>query len=308
MISLITKNNIKTNFPAFLWWYRTIRSTVNFFLAKLQRIVLKYQIISEYKNVDGELAELVQFTRTNGVSMIPYNFTLIYRKFDINVIYDETNKYNYVPYANEKIYYPNEMNPEEISFAFRQALMEQDTDSPHKYVSDYLEFNFEESAVLLGASDGIFCLSIIDKFNKVYLFEPDKKWHIPMELTLSKYKDKISIISKYASDVTDDSSITLDDFCKLTGPISFVQADIEGYEMQMLNGARTLLSGSRNLKLSISSYHRQNDAGDITSLLNKYGYITKPSTGYMIMWMQLPLRKPYLRQGVIYAKRHHCLK
>jgi len=248
--------------------------------------------------------EIISFLEENEVQMIPYEFTKKYKAEDITIYTEHESKYQYVIVDNNKVFFPKEYNSEEIRTSVALALMEQDNNSPHKYLSSKVHIEDGDTALLIGASDGIFCLSIIEKAKKVYLFEPDIKWSIPLTLTLDKFIDKVEIIDKYISDTDDDESITLDNFFNSKKEsVNFIQADIEGFETKLLLGAKNILNQSNKLKLSICAYHKDADFTELSNLLINEGFNISSSPGYMIMWMQVPCKAPYLRKGVIYASK-----
>ena len=53
-----------------------------------------------------------------------------------------------------------------------------------------------EIVVDIGAADGNFGLSIIEKVSKLYLFEPQKSWHKALQATFKPWEDKVEIVSK----------------------------------------------------------------------------------------------------------------
>ncbi len=292
---------IKSKFPhlASVWRGGFVKKT------ERQRQKLRNVIRNYYRRTnDEEIKKITSFLIENEVQMIPYEFTKKYQAGDVTVYTDRASEYPYAIVDNNKVFFPKEFNSEEIRTRVALALMEQDNDSPHKYLSDTINIEPGDTAVLIGASDGIFCLSIIEKTKKVYLFEPDKKWSMPLKLTLGKYIDKVEIIDKYISDMDDDENITLDNFFKSKKEsVNFIQADIEGSEKKLLFGGKNLLNQSNRLKLSICAYHKDSDFTELSNLLISAGFNISSSSGYMIMWMQIPCRAPYLRKGVIYASK-----
>src|SRR6185369_6320776 len=286
MIKDKVKSYIKSRFPHLvtIWRGDLVKKT------ERQRLRLRSVIINYYKNTnDKEIMEIISFLEENEVQMIPYEFTKKYKAEDITIYTEHESKYQYVIVDNNKVFFPKEYNSEEIRTSVALALMEQDNNSPHKYLSSKVHIEDGDTALLIGASDGIFCLSIIEKAKKVYLFEPDIKWSIPLTLTLDKFIDKVEIIDKYISDTDDDESITLDNFFNSKKEsVNFIQADIEGFETKLLLGAKNILNQSNKLKLSICAYHKDADFTELSNLLINEGFNISSSPGYMIMWMQVP--------------------
>ncbi|MDR2803364.1 MAG: hypothetical protein LBB22_03625 [Treponema sp.] len=72
----------------------------------------------------------------------------------------------------------------------------------------------------------------------------------------------------------------------------------------MLRGSEKTLASAKDLRLSVCTYHRQNDACELEAILKKHGFATSYSDGYMILWgFDEQLKEPYLRRGVIRAKK-----
>jgi hypothetical protein len=191
---------------------------------------------------------------------------------------------------------------------------EQDILSPHRYVTagnhmigtidrtdDYRESEFivnnGDVVADIGSADGNFSLSIIDVASHIYVFEPDNAWLEPLKHTFEKYKNKITIINKYVSDIDSEDSITLDTFFK-DKKIDFVKADIEGFEYKMLLGAKNLLVNRRTTKWACCTYHKTNDAEQLQEYLRDLGYSTYFTRGLMAFGNE----PPYLRKGIIRAE------
>ena len=299
------KRFLKAHFPGLLNFIRKIRSLYYPLLIKKQRERLRTLIKCHYKTTsDNETLDILSYLETNPVEIIPYEFTKECRACDIRVMRDDNSDYPYVILDGNRVYFPKEMDSEEIRNAVAEALIEQHDKSPHRYLTEQFNIDYGDTAIFVGASDGIFCLSVIDQLKKVYLFEPDIKWFAPLNLTFAPWRGKVEVIQKYVSNTNDPQSVTLDSFLAARNEhVNYIQADIEGAEKELLLGARDTLAKSDKLKLSICCYHAQADQLELSEILRAKGYGIMYSRGYMVMWMQLPCKKPYLRKGVIYASR-----
>ena len=79
--------------------------------------------------------------------------------------------------------------------------------------------------------------------------------------------------------------------------------DIEGAEIDAILGAREVLTRS-NSKLSVCSYHKENDAENIRFLLNAMNYKTGVSKGYMFfIWDEGIFETMDFRRGIVYARK-----
>lgn len=267
---------------------------------------LPSQIINYYRDSNNnEIKDIVSFITENGIHMIPYDFIFKYKTEDVKVYYDDNVQYPYVIIGKNRVYFPRDITSNEIQKSVTTAFIEQQEEkSPHRYLSENIKFKNDDVAVLVGASEGIFCLSIIDKLRKVYLFEADEQWITPLKLTFAPYENKVKIVQKFVSSIDEGNLVSLDNFFSQIGEeVNYIQADIEGNEKKLLDGAKRILSG-KNIKLSICCYHNQEDQEEFSSFLSKYGFEINYSNGYMLLWMQVPCKKPYLRRGVIYASKN----
>ena len=108
----------------------------------------------------------------------------------------------------------------------------------------------------IGSAEGNFSLSIIDKVKKIYLFESDPEIIQALRVTFEPWKEKVIIVNKYVSDETDDNFITLDSFFADKEAPTFLKIDVEGAEYAVLQGAKNILSTTKQMKIAIAAYHR----------------------------------------------------
>jgi len=260
----------------------------------------KNMFLKYYKNSTNDvIIEATKFFRTSGVTMMPFKFTLKYQE-QVKVNKDHSSGYPYVIIGGRNVFFPK-MSNKKIASAVRNALMEQDKESPHKYIQKINDLQ-GNTAILIGSSDGIFALEIIDSFERIFLFECDPDWIAPVTLTLSPYKNKCVIVNKFVSNINTSNHITLDTFFKnYNFPISFMQHDVEGNSLSILEGAKNMLTYN-NINLSIACYHTEDEAHKINTFLTEIGYKCSFSEKFMFLWMQ-KLKEPYLREGVLYANK-----
>jgi hypothetical protein len=187
-------------------------------------------------------------------------------------------------------------DPNYIKVLYRSLLIEQDTNSPHRYVDSYGEL---DGKILLdvGAAEGIFALDVIERVKKAYLFECEEEWLEPLEKTFQPWKEKVEFVHKYVSNVDNESCITLDTFAENNGVDNlFIKMDIEGEELNALLGAQKLLKNAKNASLAICTYHTDNDAETISNLLTSLGYQCEFTPGWLLVDSQL-------RKGVCRGRR-----
>ena len=139
----------------------------------------------------------------------------------------------------------------------------------------------------------------------MYLFEPDPRWLEPLNRTFKDYRDKVELIPRFVSNVTDDKNITIDDALPdLRGKNIFLKMDIEGAEPLALRGAKRILTNNK-VKASICSYHNADDLIKIKSIMQSYGYKTSTSAGWMIfIWDPKIYDTADFRKGIVYAENY----
>lgn len=162
-------------------------------------------------------------------------------------------------------------------------MIEQDKRSAHRYVDSYEELK-GKTLLDIGAAEAIFTLDTIEYIDHAYLFECDDAWIETLEATFAPWKDKITIVRKYVSDVDDDNNITLDRFIQDEGRSIdnlFLKMDIEGYERKALKGAVYLLEHGWQIGGSVCIYHLHDDKKVIESELKNFNLKTSIQPGYL---------------------------
>src|SRR5262245_49939346 len=156
------------------------------FAVAIQRRRLRDLIIRLHGSTqDPEIAPIIDYLRRHPEITVPldarppYDFADQFSPESITVEFDDRERHPFVLVNGDRIYFPPEYSHDEIRLRVSIALMEQHPDSPHLYVDGRCQFGPDANAVLAGASDGIFALSIRDRLRKAYLFEPNSAWHKP---------------------------------------------------------------------------------------------------------------------------------
>jgi hypothetical protein len=267
-----------------------------------KRNIIKF-LKSNIEHQNQEKLEILNYLRHNRKNVFPYYFTKKYHSEHITVYMDDDSDMKYVLHENKRMYFPISWDIEKIQSYYNSLLIEQDIDSPHRY--EYSDFcvNYGDVVADVGAAEGIFSLSIIEKAKKVYLFEGNEIWINPLQMTFEPYRDKIITVNNFISDASDNNSISLDDFF-IDKDINFLKVDIEGSELKLLMGAKSILSKRRNLKIVLCTYHKHNDEHIFSDLLIKNGFKINFSKGYMLFMEDTELTRPYLRRGLIRAQKN----
>ena len=253
---------------------------------------------------DSEKQNIVNFLKRNRFIILPYEFVKKYNRDNV-VVYTDSNM-KYVLHDNKRMYFPSNWTEGRVKGYYTWLLAEQDGDSPHHYETAGFHVRDEDIVADIGAAEGIFALSVVEKVKKIYLFECETAWSEALERTFEPWKDKVTIVNRYISDCTDNTSITLDEF--LDGSkIDFIKGDIEGAEIKLLAGAKETLAKERNLRIVLCTYHRENDQRDLDRMLKESGFQTEFSKGFMIYINDKKLGPPYLRRALIRATKSEVL-
>jgi hypothetical protein len=267
------------------WALLKHRNPERYKLLKMQREQLfKSSSLEERAKTDIEIRTILRYCRKNFDIFIPYDFTKKYMPENVKVYIDGNSKY--VLFLNKRMYFPEKFTKEMTRFYFASVLREQDLASPHRYESENFAVQEDDIVADVGAAEGIFALSVIEKVKKIYLFECEEKWLEPLQKTFAPWSDKVEIIHKYVSDYDSSDNMTLDAFCRDgKREINFIKADIEGAEIAMLKGARDTLVRQKKLRLALCAYHRETDAEDLREILENNRFQVKFSAGYLIPYM-----------------------
>lgn len=180
--------------------------------------------------------------------------------------------------------------------------MEQDAQSPHCYLTTNFDVSANDHVLDVGCAEANFSLSVIERVSHITLFEVDNGWIEAIKMTFKPWIDKVTIVNKFVSNLTNDDNIKIDDYAK-DHAVTFIKADVEGAEEMVLAGAMNFLNSAQQIKVAITTYHKQHHAETIHNILTSAGLSCQYSKGYMILKNQGNLKKPYLRRGLIYAEK-----
>jgi hypothetical protein len=267
-------------------------------------LIVQYFRKRKNEIVDEETAQVIRFFQKNSFEMLPYEFVRKRHIIKGDSYFDTDTNMWYIIHENKKMYFPRSWEAGRCERYYDTLLIEQDSNSPHRYETP--DFHVESGDIVadMGAAEGIFGLTNIEKVRKLYLFECNNEWIEALKKTFEPWNEKVCIINKYISNTTCENDITLDDFSAgIELPINFIKADIEGAEVQLLQGGTRILSSQKDLRMLLCTYHRQNDADNIKQILLDNGFLTEFTKGYMIFSSDSDLAEPYLRRALIRAKK-----
>jgi FkbM family methyltransferase len=161
-----------------------------------------------------------------------------------------------------------------------------DPDDWHYYTVPETPVLEDDIVVDCGAAAGLFTYLYAGRCRKVYAIDPSPTFIETMEMTFSGFSN-VEIIPAALSDregllhlsaagihsrLTEDDGIpvkveTLDNLFYNAGkPITFIKADLEGYDVKALLGARKLI-GKYLPKIAITTYHHASHAKQISDYL-----------------------------------------
>ena len=266
---------------------------------------LQQFMIKKYEDsLDPIIQDTLEYWKTHDISV--YN-QHVKEGTSYKVFFDED-----LPYINfktvsgktHKMYFPkSEFSQPNDDNYISNLLTEQQPTSPHLYIKGTHKINAGDIVIDAGVSQGNFALRYIDLCSKMYLFEPAEDWQEPLHRTFKDFGDKVEIIPKFVSNITDGENITIDDALPdLRGENIFLKMDVEGAEPLALQGAKRILTNNK-VRASVCTYHFAEDLVKVKSIFQDYGFKTSTSAGYMVfLWDPNIWNTADFRKGIVYAE------
>lgn len=246
--------------------------------------------------------------KTNSFNIFPYAQE---KKIESQIICNIDNDYSlpYIIHNGHKLFFPQKWSSEQCISYYRDLIERENllggnftTKAPHQYQTE--SFKIESNDILLdiGCAEGLLALDSIDHVKFIYLFEGDPQWIPALSATFAPFKNKVKFFSKYVLDKESNNSISLNSlFNNTTKESFFVKMDIEGAEKTVLIGNNSFFTSQNNIKLACCTYHKKNDAKQISNLLETWHYSYSFSDGYMLYFADEDFSYPYFRKGLIRA-------
>lgn len=266
---------------------------------KMKLFHTDYERLWEYRD------EIEYMKKENKLIMFPYSFIEKYQKEDIEVLFDSELKLPYVHHKGKRLYYPADMAEDSIRSMYTSILVEQDMESPHRYLAENYEFEENDIFMDIGSAEGNMALEMAEKAKVIFLFEMQDRWIPALHATFAPWQEKTHIIHKMAGDTVSDGETTVDEILKEYLPAGniYIKIDAEGSEKKIIQGAEHTLK-TRNVKCACCTYHRQEDAEELKEIFEKRGFIYEFSKGYTLFKAQKGLKYPYFRKGLIRVKNY----
>ena len=187
-----------------------------------------------------------------------------------------------------------------------------DTNDWHYYQKEHTEVENGEIILDIGTAEGLMPLTVIDKCEHVYMVEPSVAFCKTLNKTFSNYTDKTTIFNYAVGNEDgiisfDENSLDgmvskgttanlnkiaihkIDTIFKDNQKITYLKADIEGFEQEMLKGAAETIKRNKP-KIAITTYHTQNDPKEIIDLITSF----VPEYKYYVIGIYEQTPKPVL--------------
>lgn len=224
--------------------------------------------------------------------------------------YDSQEKLPFVLHKEKKLYFPNNISPQEAFHAYdnyinNEHILEKNYigKAPHQYQT--LDFQINQGDILLdiGCAEALLTLDNIEKIKKAYLFESDESWIKPLKATFRNYQDKVVIINKLVSNKNNKKETLLSNIIKERNDSFFVKMDIEGAEEDVLLANLDFFNSVNEIKAAICTYHKHQHEHSIKKILEENGFKTFFSEGFMLPYEFPNFIPPFFRKGLIRATK-----
>lgn len=240
----------------------------------------------------------------NKFEPFPYFWLTKYDDFYQVVHIDEHNNLPYVVHKSKRLYFPEEFSINQVQDVYRCLMIENDNNSPHKYFTD--SFGIESGDIFfdIGAAEAWVTLENIEKIKHAYIMETDHKWVKPLQATFAPYKNKITMINKFASNFDGEDNVKIDSIgADIVNQNIVIKIDVEGAEYLVVEGMQKLLRNNK-VKMVLCTYHKAEDFKFFQRYFIDRGYETQTTDGYMFypipVWnMEEQYGVPSMRKGLL---------
>jgi FkbM family methyltransferase len=185
------------------------------------------------------------------------------------------------------LYWPNKFSVNGMNQVTSETF---DVKDWHYYQYETTKIENNEILLDIGTAEGLFPLTVIDKCKHIYMIEPSKIFIKSLEKTFDKFQEKTTIINSAVGSIdnevffNEDSldgqvsinnngnhkiSLSKIDTLFKDKKITYLKADIEGFEQEMLLGAAETIKANKP-KIAITTYHKENDPENIINLIKSY--------------------------------------
>jgi len=274
---------------------------------KVDQLVFKplYKRMITFFEAHPEIAatykmEIQYLINQKKIAFFPYPFIEQYEMSNVRVEKDTGNGMNYVIHLGKRLYFPRNMNKNNVKKMYCELCMEQDDNSPHRYFTNSFDVTRDDIFVDVGSAEGMIALETIERSKGTVLFEVDPFWIEALEATFRPWNEKVVIVNKMVSSYVGEDTTTLDQYFENAEDPIVLKIDVEGCENNVLKGAQKTLS-YQETRVVCCTYHRTEDSSVLKTILEDHGYKTEFSSGYMLWYHDLKIEPPYFRRGLIRA-------
>ena len=221
---------------------------------------------------------------------------IIAKKFIKNIeLIDEYYKVTFYD-LSKQLYWPKKFS---ISGIYQVTSETFDKNDWHYYQNEKTKIDKGDILLDIGTAEGLFPLVVIDSCSHIYMIEPSQYFFKSLAKTFQEHKEKTTLFNfavgakndkvffnedsldgQISNNGISNTSIDVKTIDTLIGEnvITYLKADIEGFEYDMLQGAKETIILNKP-KIAITTYHKQNNPTEIISLIKsyvpEYNYIVK---------------------------------
>ena len=280
---------------------------VRFMLESKSLKARRMAVLDHFKSVDPgtldpEILQGLKYLKSHKYASFPFSWTEKYDTFLPEVLTDLEHRRLYVLFEGKKMYFPKRYTETQIIWAIRSIFKEQDTESPHLYLTKDFQVDADSIVVDAGVAEGNFALSVVEKAKRLYLIECEAEWVEALKLTFAPWKEKVIFVEKYMSDREGELTVSIDSLLKpIANQKYFIKMDIEGFEQKALTGMKNLVASGNAIKMDVCTYHQPSALQEISGILDDYGFECQVSKGYVLFFQ--PGEEPSFRKVLIRAEK-----
>ena len=190
---------------------------------------------------------------------------------------------------NHKLFWPKSFSINRLDQVICETF---DTNDWHYYQKQHTQVAQDEIILDIGTAEGLFPFPVIEKCKHVYMVEPSKIFNICLKKTFANFSQKITLFNTAVGNIDgeiafDENSLEgmiateqteninkisihkIDTLLKNNEKITYLKADIEGFELEMLKGAEQTIKRNKP-KIAITTYHIPNNPKEIISLVQSF--------------------------------------
>lgn len=272
-----------------------------------RKAVLQFFKKIDHKTLSPEIIEGLKYLKYHKFSAYPYRWALKYDHFTPAVYRDKQHQCYYVLFEGKKMYFPKRFTETQVIWVYRSIIKEQDSKSPHVYLTSDFQMDAGSVVVDAGVAEGNFSLSVVEKAKLLYLVECDREWMEALRLTFDPWIEKVIFVEKLMSDVESNLTTSIDSLLRPDpNDTYFIKMDIEGFEQKALKGMKNLVTSGSNIKMDICTYHHPNDLNEIKSTVIDYGFSWNLSQSYVLFFQSG--EEPSFRKVLLRAEKSSLSK